>query len=104
MATNRIIQDLIDLIEQPDEEGRKASPTSEFGNPRGTGTNPHGGLDINRGHAVGGEVSSPVHGIIGSVDEKNNPRGRIVIHEVDPVTGKLTGFDVEILHTPKPGL
>jgi hypothetical protein len=40
-----------------------------------------------------------VHGILGSVNERNNPRGRIVIHEVNPVTGKLTGFDVEILHT-----
>lgn len=80
------------------ENGRSASPTSPFGSTlRKKGTNPHGGLDINRGHAVGGSVSSPVYGIMGS--EIGGKLGRIVIHEVDPVTGELNGFDIEVLHT-----
>jgi hypothetical protein len=96
MATNPIIQELINLIEAP-ENGRSASPTSEFANTSRTkGTVPHGGLDINRGHAVGGTVSSPVHGIIGSGG--GGKYNTIIIHEVDPVTKQLTGFDIEILH------
>ena len=52
---------------------------------------------MNRGHAVGGSVSSPVYGIIGR--ERGGNFGKIVIHEVDPVTKELTGFDIEVLHT-----
>src|SRR5690349_13228074 len=80
MATNRTIQELLDQMEIP-ENGRSTSPTSQFGSTsRKKGTNPHGGLDMNRGHAVGGSVSSPVYGIIGS--EIGGKLGKIVIHEV----------------------
>jgi len=62
------------------------------------GTSPHGGLDVNRGPGVlrHGRVTSPVYGVVGKIDPL---LGRIVIHEVDPVSGELTGYDVEILHT-----
>jgi hypothetical protein len=96
MAKNPIIQKLIDLIEVP-ENGRSASPTSEFGKRRNQGSDPHGGLDVNRGRAVGGSVSSPVYGIIG--EGGGGKYGKIIIHEVDPVTKQLTGIDIEILHT-----
>jgi hypothetical protein len=93
---NPIIQDLMDLI-QPPYQGNVARPTSQFAHVRDEGTSPHGGFDQNRGHLVPGPVNSPVFGEIGDVEAQ--PRGRIAIHEVDPVTGARTGYDIEILHT-----
>lgn len=69
MAVDPVIQKLMDLIEPPDD-GDQASPTSEFGAGRTTGSNPHGGFDMNRGRGVQphGRVTSPVYG---SIKESN---------------------------------
>ena len=87
----------MDLIEPPDN-GHQARGTSDFGADRTTGSNPHGGFDINRGRGVQphGRLMSPVYGRIKKIDPK---LGRIVIEERDPVSGDPTGYDVEILHT-----
>jgi hypothetical protein len=50
----------------------------------------------NRGRGVPGAVNSPVFGEIGKV---GGPLGKILIHELDPITGARTGYDIEILHT-----
>src|SRR6478752_3169546 len=98
MAVDPLIQELLDLIEPPDD-GDQARPTSEFGAGRTTGSNPHGGFDMNRGRGVQphGRVTSPVYGSIKEIEPK---LGRIVIEEWhDPISKKPTGYDVEILHT-----
>ena len=98
MAVDPVIQKLMDLIEPPDD-GDQASPTSEFGAGRTTGSNPHGGFDMNRGRGVQphGRVTSPVYGRIKEIKPE---LGRIVIEEWhDPISKKPTGYDVEILHT-----
>jgi hypothetical protein len=105
MAVDRVIQELMDLIEPPDD-GDQATPQSEFGANRSTGSTPHVGFDMNRGRGVQphGRVRSPVYG---RVKEIQPELGRVVIEEWDPVNLKPTGYDVEILHTQtrmmKPG-
>ena len=96
MANDPILQHLYDLLERP-ENGRSSNKTSPFGGRRKTGSDPHGGFDLNRGRGVGGTVSSPVFGIVGR--EIGGPLGKIVIHELDPVTKEPTGYDIELLHT-----
>lgn len=87
----------MDLFLPPDN-GDQARSTSDFGRSRRIGSSPHGGFDANRGRGVQphGRVTSPVYGVI---KEIKPGLGRIVIEERDPVTGKPTGYDVEILHT-----
>ena len=51
MAVDPVIQELMDLIEPPDD-GDQARPTSDFGAGRNVGTSPHGGFDMNRGRGV----------------------------------------------------
>jgi len=101
MATDPIIQELLDLIEPQHTptlgyHGPLARPTGPFANRRNQGSDPHGGFDQNRGRGVEGPITSPVYGDIGFV---GGPYGKIVIHERDPVTGARTGYDIEILHT-----
>jgi len=97
MAVDPVIQELLDLIEPP-QDGRHARPTSGFGRVRNVGTSPHGGFDVNRGRGVlpNGRVTSPIYGKIKKIDPS---LGRVVIEERDPVSGEPTGYDVEILHT-----
>ncbi|WP_156927638.1 hypothetical protein [Bradyrhizobium sp. Tv2a-2] len=97
MATDPIIQGLIDLFEPP-EDGHAALPSSAFGASRSKGTNPHVGFDVSRGRGVlpHGRVNSPVYGKIKEIQSK---LGRIVIEERYPGTNTRTGYDVEILHT-----
>lgn len=98
MAVDPVIQELMDLVEPPDN-GDQARSTSDFGSGRSVGTSPHGGFDMNRGRGVQphGRVTSPVYGRVKQVDPK---LGRIVIEEWDdPVNKRPTGYDVEILHT-----
>jgi hypothetical protein len=97
MAVDRVIQELMDLIEPPDD-GHQARPSSDFAAGRSTGSNPHVGFDMNRGRGVQphGPVTSPVYGMIKEIKPK---LGRIVIEEWDPVNLEPTGYDVEILHT-----
>jgi len=106
MAVDRVIQELMELIE-PSDNGNQARPQSDFGASRSTGSTPHVGFDMNRGHGVQphGRVTSPVYGVIKEIDPK---LGRIVIEEWDdPVSKRPTGYRVEILHTQtqtvKPG-
>lgn len=105
MAVDRVIQELMDLIEPPDD-GDQARPASDFGANRDTGSDPHVGFDMNRGRGVQphGRVRSPVYGMVKEIQPK---LGRIVIEEWDPINLKPTGYDVEILHTQtrtvKPG-
>jgi hypothetical protein len=97
MRVHPVIQELMDLIEPPDD-GYQARGTSDFGTGRSTGSDPHVGFDMNRGRGVQphGRVTSPVYGRIKEIQRK---LGRIVIEEWDPVNLKPTGYDVEILHT-----
>jgi murein DD-endopeptidase MepM/ murein hydrolase activator NlpD len=118
---NPIIQELLNLIEPQsihtppnpathapavNYDGPQTRPTSAFAatDRPAKSSNPHGGIDQNRGRGEEGPVTSPISGVIGDV---GGPYGHIVIHETDPVTGALTGYDVEILHTqtrfPHPG-
>jgi hypothetical protein len=106
MAVHPVIQELMDLIEPPDD-GDQARPTSDFGAARSSGTSPHVGFDMNRGRGVQphGRVTSPVYGVIKEINPK---LGRIVIEEWDdPASERPTGYHVEILHTQtqtvKPG-
>jgi hypothetical protein len=96
MAVDRVIQELLDLNEPPDN-GNQATPQSDFGASRSTGSDPHVGFDMNRGRGVQphGRVTSPVYGRIKDIKPG---LGRIVIEEWDPVTHRPTGYDVEILH------
>src|SRR5712691_9377866 len=88
MAVDPVIQELLDLIEPP-QDGRHARPTSDFGRTRNVGTSPHGGLDLNRGPGVlpHGPVTSPVYG---EIKEIHPLLGRIVIQEWDPINQKPT--------------
>jgi len=97
MPVDPVIQELMDLIEPPDD-GDQARGTSDFGAGRSTGSDPHVGFDMNRGRGVQphGRVRSPVYGRVKQIQPE---LGRIVIEEWDPVTRKRTGYDVEILHT-----
>src|ERR1700751_4611826 len=92
------IQQLIDLIEPP-EDGAKAGITSDYGSGiRGPkSSDPHVGLDINRGKgvAIHGAIKAPVQGKIVYSEKSVKGLGRIIIHEIDPVTGQPTGWDVE---------
>ena len=71
MATDPIIQELIELVEPP-EQGHRPVPTSGFGRARSKGSTPHVGFDVNRGRGVqtNGRVTSPVYGEIGDIDPK----------------------------------
>jgi hypothetical protein len=81
------LQAILDFLEPP-QAGQRGRISSQFGSaagrPRGT-SNPHGGLDVNRGHGVlpHGDVGSPVYGRVVGIDTAKG-LNRITIQEFLP--------------------
>jgi murein DD-endopeptidase MepM/ murein hydrolase activator NlpD len=96
------LQAILDFLEPP-QAGQRGRISSQFGSaagrPRGS-SNPHGGLDVNRGRGVlpHGDVGSPVYGQVVDID-RDRGLNRIIIREFVPGTKTPTGYTVEILHT-----